>query len=139
MPQYMDVHDGFVGVTRAQLEEAHVRSNWTINVHDEELRLTPQASLQLLRVAQEALTNVLKHAHASHVQIDLRHAEDTLELQIMDDGRGDAHSKGTGRGLENMRARARQMGGTLEVQSDKRGTCVALKVPMETAVDLHLA
>ena len=124
---------------KGQLEEAHVKSNWTINAHDEELRLTPQASLQLLRVAQEALTNILKHAHATHVQIDLRHAQDTLELQIMDDGRGDAHSKGTGRGLENMRARARQMGGTLEVQSDERGTRVDLRVPIETAIDLHVA
>ena len=67
-----------------------MKSNWTINAHDEELRLTPQASLQLLRVALEASTNILKHAHATHVQIDLRHAQDTLELQIVDDGRGDA-------------------------------------------------
>jgi protein-histidine pros-kinase len=47
----------------------------------------PVAS-QLLRIAQEALTNVRRHAHASHVQVLLRQHEDRLELEIVDDGGG---------------------------------------------------
>lgn len=124
---------------QAQLEEAHVRSNWTIDVPDNGLILSPQASLQLLRIAQEALTNVLKHARASHVQVSLCHKGGTLELEIVDNGLGETRSNGAGRGLENMRARARQMGGNFELQSDGRGTRVALRLPLEAVDSLSLA
>ena len=99
------------------------------------LQVKPHAALQLLRVAQEALTNVLKHAHASRVQVRLRQAGDLLELQVEDDGRGGgAAPTDSGRGMSNMRARAQQLGGRLDVRNGDEGTCVCLQVPMNAVL-----
>ena len=86
--------------------------------------LEPSAARRaaLLRVAQEALTNVLKHAHASRVQVRLRQAGDLLELEVEDDGQGGAAAPtDSGRGMSNMRARAQQLGGRLDVRNGDDG------------------
>jgi len=116
---------------QAQLEEAHVRPSWTIDVPDSALTVAPPIALQVLRIAQEALTNVLKHAGARQVEVRLRHAGGMLELDVIDDGRGSFEPAGAnGRGMHNMRARALQLGGALELQSDAHGTRVLLRVPL---------
>jgi signal transduction histidine kinase len=138
---------------QAQLEEAHIVPAWTIDVPESALSVSPQASLALLRVAQEALTNVLKHARAGQVTVRLRQSRGVLELEVADDGQGSgaradwrdsaASSAAdglplvrppTGRGLDNMRARARQLGGSLDVQWSEHGTRVLLRVPMTATV-----
>jgi signal transduction histidine kinase len=115
---------------QAQLEEARIQPSWTIDVPDSVSALPPQASLQLLRIAQEALTNVLKHARAHSVRVQLRQREDLLELEISDDGQppGTAPDAG-GRGIANMHARARQLGASLEVVHGATGTRVLLRMP----------
>ena len=65
-------------------------------------------------IAQEALNNTVKHAHAAHASIHLRRAHDTLELLIMDDGRGitpEQEPEAHGFGLGSMRERASLSGG----------------------------
>jgi signal transduction histidine kinase len=115
---------------QSQLEGAGVRPAWTIDVPDTALQVSPHAALQILRIAQEALTNVLKHAGARRVQVQLRQAGGQLELQVRDDGNGAGAPQGQpGRGLRNMRARAGQLGGELDVRSGPEGTCVQLRVP----------
>jgi signal transduction histidine kinase len=115
---------------QSQLEAAGVRPAWTIDVPDTALQVSPHAALQILRIAQEALTNVLKHAGARCVQVKLRQADGQLELQVRDDGAGTRAPQGpAGRGLRNMRARAGQLGGDLDVRSGPDGTCVQLRVP----------
>jgi len=114
-----------------QLAAGGVTPAWTIDVPDSALSLSPHAALALLRVAQEALTNVLKHARARQVQVRFRQAGDVLELEIEDDGCGGTATASSGRGLGNMRARAQQLGGKLDVRNGPAGTCVALQVPME--------
>jgi signal transduction histidine kinase len=124
---------------QTQLQEAHVQPAWAIEVPDGALQLPRQAALQLLRIAQEALTNVLKHARATTVRIDLRQRGDQLELEVADDGRGADTPIGRpggpanhtpGRGIGNMRARARQLGGELELRSGVGGTRVLLRLPL---------
>jgi signal transduction histidine kinase len=92
--------------------------------------------LQLLRIAQEALTNVLKHAHATRVRVALRHRGPGLELEVEDDGRTPVPTtvRVGGRGLANMQARARQLGGALSVERVQQGTRVLLRVPAPVAV-----
>ncbi len=85
-----------------------------------DLRVAPSAGLQLMRIAQEALTNVRKHAQASQVQVSLLAAGEEIELTIADDGRGfsDALQSGLRRrsyGLTTMRERAQSLGGGLAV------------------------
>lgn len=117
-----------------QLAAGGVTPAWTIDVPDESLSLSPHAALALLRIAQEALTNVLKHARARQVQVRFRQTDDSLKLEVEDDGCGAPGQTDAGRGLGNMRARAQQLGGTLDVRMGRAGTCVALQIPMNTVL-----
>src|SRR5262245_35857795 len=77
--------------------------------------LTPQANLTLYRAAQEALTNVGKHAHASNVDLHLDYGDEHLvRLRIKDDGLGNANSQG-GFGLLGVRERVQLLNGAVHV------------------------
>jgi signal transduction histidine kinase len=114
----------------AQLVAAGVRPSWAIDLPEGAATLSPHAALQLLRVAQEALTNVLRHARASRVQVRLARQDGMLALEVEDDGCGlDGAAPPQGRGLGNMRARAKRLGGLLDLRSGAAGTCVVLRLP----------
>jgi signal transduction histidine kinase len=84
----------------------------------------------LLRAAQEALTNVRRHANAHEVAVLLAFGADSVRLVVRDDGRGFDTAATTGFGLPGMRARAEQVNGTLTVHSDPdTGTLVEVEVP----------
>jgi signal transduction histidine kinase len=89
---------------------------------------------EVLRVAQEALHNALRHASAQHVEIRLSRDEHRLVLEIADDGTGfapgDPELRATHLGLTSMEERARRLGGRLDVASAPgTGTVVRLEVP----------
>lgn len=89
--------------------------------------------LQILRLLQEALANVLKHAAALHVRIAVGTRGDLPQLfiEVFDDGRGfDPNLPGLGRGLPNMGQRARQIDATLAIVSGLQGTKIALSYPL---------
>lgn len=95
---------------------------------DEDLPVLPETqSATLLRVTQEALTNVLRHAAARHVSVRLSRVGDWLELIIADDGRGlqatPSAQPGCGFGLAGMRERLADCGGSLSLISDPQGGC----------------
>lgn len=101
---------------------------------DDELRVLPsQAGLQLLRIAQEGLTNVRKHAAAHHAWVRLQSASGGIELIIADDGQGfDAHlPRGHHHlGLASMRERAHSLGGSFTLAtSSGQGTRITVTVP----------
>jgi signal transduction histidine kinase len=84
----------------------------------------------LLRTAQEALANVRRHAHASHVRLRLAAGEGTAELEVLDDGLGIAAGTPDGIGLRGMRERVAAGGGDLHVAADPAGgTRVRVRVP----------
>lgn len=76
-------------------------------------------TLALLRIFREAITNVVKHAEAQRVDVSLVVTSATLTLSLCDDGVGGGGGGGldTGRGLHNMRARATELGGQIEVHT----------------------
>jgi signal transduction histidine kinase len=86
----------------------------------------------LLRIFQEALHNVKKHARAQNVMITLSYMSDALALDVADDGRGFLLAADrTGFGFESMRARAQELGGDLTIESEPgRGTKVAVSIPV---------
>jgi PAS domain S-box-containing protein len=98
-------------------------------------------AIACLRIVQEALTNVVRHARAQQVSIELCQGEDVLELVILDDGVGfDVNrtfeqAAGSGRlGLLGMRERVQILGGSLEVHSQPgRGTRIRVSVPLAGA------
>ncbi len=94
---------------------------------------SPDIDLVVYRVAQESLTNVMRHAHASTVQVSLDVVGDRLRLRVADDGRGIAEGEpdAAKTGLAGMRERAMLVGGSLTVRSEPgRGTEVGLEVPL---------
>jgi len=88
------------------------------------------------RIAQESLTNVLRHAHAGQVQLHLHHVEDHgLLLQVSDDGDGFEPEGPRGLGLIVMRERAQSAGGHLDIRSAPgAGTTITLQLPYDLPV-----
>jgi hypothetical protein len=119
----------------ARLREAGLVPQWHLDVPDEVLRLPPHDALQLLRIVQEALTNVLKHAQARQVVVRLRQHADRLEFVVEDDGRGlpAEAARAGGRGLANMRRRAEKLGARLMIEPGERGTRVRLELAIAIA------
>ncbi len=102
----------------------------------EQLDVPREVQLVAYRTAQEALTNVAKHAQASGVDIDLSDREGVLTLEVSDNGRGmsaDAMRKAKSFGLLGLKERAAKVGGWLDVSSSPRGTSVILSVPLQAA------
>lgn len=97
-----------------------------------QLVVPPAAEVALFRVAQEALVNVQKHAHASRVDVQLAQERESLMLEIRDDGVGLSRADVlTGTGLQSMRERADLLGGTLDVLTPaSAGTHLVLRIPV---------
>ena len=95
--------------------------------------LPPRTQVEVLRVLQEALTNVRKHADATVVRVNAEMHNDALLMTVVDNGRGfrPDETSGDGLGVQGMKERARLMGGDLRVVSEPSGgTTVELAVPI---------
>lgn len=85
------------------------------------------------RIAQEALTNVVRHAEARFcaVSLEIDGEAGVLRLEVRDDGRGIGESRGMGVGLASMRERTAELGGSLTVEPlPERGTAVRARLPV---------
>ncbi|MFD7017108.1 sensor histidine kinase [Streptomyces sp. NPDC059161] len=104
-----------------------------VQVEGERRALPAEASQTVRRVAQEALTNVRKHAPGAAVAVRLEYLPHEVALEVRDSGgRGSAEElavSGSGYGLMGMRERAELLGGTLEAGPDEEGFVVTLRVP----------
>ena len=77
-------------------------------------RCPPGVDLSAYRIVQEALTNTLKHAGPAQAWVSVRYAGEDVEIEVVNDGRGQADGDGGGHGLVGMRERAALCGGELE-------------------------
>jgi signal transduction histidine kinase len=97
-------------------------------------RLTPELETTIYRIVQEALTNALKHAHATHVGVTVAEHDGEVVVEVRDDGAGFRPEAATrGYGLTGMRERVQLAGGRLQIDSGERGTCVRAWVPARHA------
>jgi two-component system sensor histidine kinase UhpB len=101
-----------------------------VEVDRDDTSITPEMELVVYRVAQEALTNALRHARASEVLVELRRTGTTLTLRVTDDGLGTDGAQ-PGSGIQGMRERALLVGGRVVVRGLERGTEVRLQLPVE--------
>ncbi len=102
----------------------------------ETLDLPPGVPLVAYRTAQEALTNVTKHALATRVSIELTVAAGTLTLEVSDNGRGldrDDLAKERSFGIRGLHERASTVGGWVDLSSGAGGTTLILSVPLQAA------
>ena len=98
--------------------------------------------LVAFRTAQEALTNISKHAQASRAQLDLAFAGGVLSLEISDNGRGllpDDLAKARSFGIRGLQERAGTVGGWVDLSSNASGTTLILSVPLPAPVSRHKA
>lgn len=105
-------------------------------------RVSDDVETHVFRIAQEALTNTVRHAGATHVEMNLRDQDGDLTLTLADNGKGLTTPPTTprGLGLVSMRARARQIGGELTMQSEPhKGTTIIARVPMAAPASFHAA
>ncbi|MGR3794914.1 cache domain-containing protein [Vannielia sp. SX4] len=97
-------------------------------------RLDQDAKIALYRIAQEALTNVERHAGAQRVTVNLRGHRRGALMRIADDGNGigevTSSPESAGMGLRNMAERIEHLGGTLRVMSSSSGTVIEAQVPL---------
>jgi signal transduction histidine kinase len=127
---------GLVSALRQLVDEVRQRTVLIIELEiiGEETRLAPDLELAAYRIAQESLTNVVKHAKAEHAHIQLRFGENLI-LTIVDDGCGlpkNARQRCSGLGMRGMRERVIMAGGTFEMRSGSRhGAVIRATLPVE--------
>jgi signal transduction histidine kinase len=126
--------EGLVAALAKQASALSAREGLAVEVDGpaERLPLGPEVEEQLYRLGQEALANVVKHARASSTTVRIAAEDDTVSIEVRDDGRGfDPAAVGPGHfGLRSMRGRVADLEGLLEVASQPgRGTVLRVEVP----------
>jgi signal transduction histidine kinase len=127
---------GLFTALRWQFKETCRRTglHCTETIPESELKFTPDAAIGIFRVAQEALTNILKHSEAKSADLFIAIDRDIFTLRITDDGKGipsGCLATSTSHGLVSMRHRIAGLGGIWELGSpDAGGTMVTARIPM---------
>jgi len=125
---------GLAGALQALAEESSARGSveveTTIEIGEEPGR---DEERLVYRLVQEALTNAVKHANASHVTLSVQEGDSEIRIAIRDDGDGfDQSTSTSGRGLTGMRERIELLGGEIEVSSQPgEGTDISARVPLQ--------
>jgi signal transduction histidine kinase len=130
---YLAGEKGMVSMVESQVREfdrvAAIPA--TLNAVGEERSVAVPIATCLYRVTQEALANAFKHAHGSRIVVHLEFLSDGVRLRVQDDGQGvDPATVVSGHGLQNMRRRSEELGGTFSLNSTPgSGTEVAIWLP----------
>jgi signal transduction histidine kinase len=126
---------GLCWLTEKFAQRARVSVDYTSNLTE---RLHSETETHLFRIAQEALTNIARHSQATEVQILLEKASSTVRLSVQDNGCGlplERLESSSSLGLIGMRARARECGGTLDLQiAQPDGLRIVVEVPLRLVV-----
>ncbi len=129
---------GLIGALRQRLESVEQRSGVSVHLTaDDDRSIPPGVQNELFRVAEEALNNALKHAHASSLTVRLQTTDDQIELDIADNGRGFdpvAVAGSGGQGLTNMHERVARLGGRFAIDSaPDQPTTIRVRLGLPTA------
>lgn len=104
----------------------------TLHVEGDPVELSPGLDLAAYRIAQEGLTNALRHSGARHVDVTLRWSPTRLDVEVADDGRGVAESSSGGHGLVGIRERVALYGGTVRLEPvTGGGTRLSATLPLK--------
>jgi PAS domain S-box-containing protein len=128
---------GLVPALRSLLDQQGRRASIEVRFFAEDIpeKLDPEIQTTCFRIAQEAITNTVRHAHARRIDLDLRRDDGNLRVMIRDDGGGfDAASvegHTVGLGLIGIKERAALVGGRVQIiSSPKKGTAVKISLPL---------
>jgi signal transduction histidine kinase len=127
--------EGLASALRARLESVESRSGLKTKIELKEVnQLSAEVEAGLYGIANEALNNILKHAHANEIKVSLKRETNKVILEIQDNGVGfDVYSFGaqSGMGLSGMKERAEHFGGDLQIQSGTNGTTIRVETTDE--------
>ena len=132
---------GITAALRAHIDEQSARSGLPIDFVPtiDRTRIPPNVALALFRIAQEAVSNAIRHSHARRVQVSLAHINDHIELVVHDDGIGfDPHFRenvGDRKklGLQGIEERAALLGGVFTLRPNPgAGTTLSVQVPFKS-------
>lgn len=117
-----------------QAESDRIRISKVLQVtmkHPDTIDMPTDRQMILFRIVQEALQNAIKHGQASNISIEVTQAEDQLRVSVDDDGKGFDidNSSLHGVGINNIRHRAKLLGGTANWNSTGHGTSVSIQLP----------
>jgi signal transduction histidine kinase len=131
-PPILD-EDGLMAALQSRLDSVEARAGFKTRFRAEgELDLSSDQETELYWIAQEILNNVIKHAHAKVVQVELSGAEGCVRLAIEDDGVGfdpELAEQSGGYGLQNIRERAEKIGAKSTISSiPGRGTKITIEI-----------
>ncbi len=106
-----------------------------INIEDVDNLFEKEKEINIYRIIQECVTNIIKHSDANNARVVVEKADDVLLIEIADNGKGFnfelAKSESKGFGLKNLENRVSFMGGKLEFKSDKEfKTQIKVKIPV---------
>ena len=115
-----------------RLESTGIRLRWDVRDVPPLAWLDQRHSLHILRILQEAFTNVIKHAGATEITVTTGVRDGCVCVGVADNGKGfDVAATGPGRGLGNQARRAEVIGGRVEMESSSQGTRFTLLLPVE--------
>jgi len=128
------ISKGLIPSTQAVADQISETNTISIKVHniDVEKRIDNTIEIQLFRVIQELLTNIIKHAVASEVIIQFSEDDNQLTVLVEDNGKGfDIHAKSSGMGLQNIETRLQKIEGDIVIDSSEgNGTTIILTIPL---------
>ncbi|MCW1432260.1 sensor histidine kinase [Novosphingobium sp. JCM 18896] len=118
--------------SQERLEAAGIRLRWPlVDLRGDEDPLPYEIYRNLLSIVRECVSNIIRHAGADHVDVDICIEEGFIGLAIVDDGSGFAGDSSMGRGIENARRRARRLGGSFEFSTGIGGTSAYIRLPCD--------
>ncbi len=120
-----------------RLESAGLQLHWHVGDVPNLPWLTPSSSLHILRILQEAITNIIKHAQATHITVTTEVQGDGVLITVMNDGLSfdvDAALIKGGKGLQNQLRRAETIGATVSWKSLAAGTALHLHLPLSNPI-----
>jgi signal transduction histidine kinase len=118
--QPIDLKDGLVSSLHHRLSAVEGRADIKARLlADDNIQVSKEAEIALYYIAQEALNNILRHAHAKNVSVNLKQTRQSVTLEIEDDGDGFdmKNIDNAGLGLRNMKERALQINGKFKITS----------------------
>jgi signal transduction histidine kinase len=116
-----------------RLEHAGITLHWHVSQLPPVPWLDPRSSLHVLRILQEALTNIIKHAHATEVVLSTDVDDNDILIHLSDNGVGftpEAERIGAGKGIANQLRRAKAIGAGLTWRADVAGTRLTMRLPI---------
>jgi signal transduction histidine kinase len=134
--QPVNLDEGLVTVLHHRINAVEGRADTKARlINDENIRLPKEKEIALYYIAQEALNNILKHAGAKNVLVNLKQTRQNITLEITDDGAGFDMKKvdAGGLGMRTMRDRTAQIGGKFKITSKPgAGTKVLVTLSRKT-------